>query len=152
VSHRPYLPAIQTLQFCQRALSGPVSAKERRVLWRVHRWAVATLDQLEREHAALILHAINSQCLKYKSEMPAVKRGRGPPRNVALFEQGQTIRAEIRSLLVSHPSTSKPLEAKQIQPILSRRLAIRTVQWHMESIRNETTPKEMTTKMPDIAD
>jgi hypothetical protein len=59
------------------------------------------------------------------------------PRNRALFEQGRTIREEIRGHLARHPPTARPLEAKQIQPLLTRPLAIRTIQWHMESIRAE---------------
>jgi hypothetical protein len=59
------------------------------------------------------------------------------PRNRALFEQGLAIRAEIRAHLARHPPTARPLEAKHIKPLLSRGLAIRTIQWHMELIRSE---------------
>jgi hypothetical protein len=57
------------------------------------------------------------------------------PRNRALFEQGQEIRAEILTLLACHLGTAMPLEAKHIRPLLIRRLAIRTIQCHVESIR-----------------
>jgi hypothetical protein len=54
MTDRPFKHAIDTLRFCQAALDRSLPAKERRVLLRVHRWALARLEPLERSHAARV--------------------------------------------------------------------------------------------------
>lgn len=69
--------------------------------------------------------------------MKLPEKPRGSPRNRIAFERGQAIREEIRAQLERQPSIEKSPEAKQIQPLLSRRLSERTIQWHTQQIRKE---------------
>jgi hypothetical protein len=62
------------------------------------------------------------------------------PRNRPRFERGRVNRAEIHAALLAQPSDAKPLTAKRIQPLLSRHLEERTIQWHMQAIRSAQKP------------
>ena len=57
------------------------------------------------------------------------------PRNLKAFARSQGLREEIRVMLGQHPPLSPPLTAKHLQPRLSRRVELRTIQWHIQQIR-----------------
>jgi hypothetical protein len=66
---------------------------------------------------------------------------RGAPRNRLLYEQGQALRGEILSLLLTHSPLAAPLTAKRIQSQLTRTPlpSLRTIQWHVHAIRSPPT-------------
>jgi len=56
-------------------------------------------------------------------------------RNRPLYEQGQAVRGEIRTILMTRSPLDLPLTAKDIQRRLTRNLSARTIQWHLRAIR-----------------
>jgi hypothetical protein len=64
---------------------------------------------------------------------------RGPPRDPIAVERSEAIREEIRGHLERHSPLAKPLEAKDLQPLLSHPLGLRRIQMHMASIREQRT-------------
>lgn len=67
-------------------------------------------------------------------------------RNPRAFARGQRIRAEIRSILETHPPLLPPLSAKDVRSRLTRKPlpAERTIRWHMAAIRTDAILAEAT--------
>ena len=55
-------------------------------------------------------------------------------RNRQAFEAAQTLRAEIRALLMSHDPLARPLSPKSIGPKLTRQVAASTIAGHLRAI------------------
>lgn len=85
-----------------------------------------------------------------RAAISSTGEAKGPPRNRRLFDQGQLARAEIRSLLESHPPLAPPLTGKDIQRQLTRRLSERRIQELSRAIRAEYTAFAALHTMPTL--
>ena len=67
------------------------------------------------------------------------------PRNLCAYRRGQALRAEIRSILETHPPLLAPLTPRAIRARLIRspRPSERTIRWHIYAIRLEAERAEL---------
>ena len=73
-------------------------------------------------------------------------------RNKRAFEDAQRLREELRQLLLAHHPLAEPLTAKAIAPMLSRRVSLSAIAWHLRAIRTaHTLQSEQTNSPPDSA-